>query len=322
MPPATTESRDRIYIPSECTKWDNADHLASDDFPIQNSAPLQAEFPFSIPILFGTDASDDTTFNAAYPLPPTCFAARQLITAPRITGGATLTRPALAVERLFEQGLGLEKLYRSREMWDLIKSYSRGPGQPLFTDYQDPTVSDINGRRIDSRHANVMNPPVTQPVLNTNAWDHLDASPLSEPGRQANSIFSLYDHWNVQLRRPPPIVNSESAVASEFMTQFAKPVNLYLEVRVVPLCHSQEGQELTSLPFRQDSTFLRQITRTSIRTPEEPHSNLSQVFWLELLIRFIAGAVMKIIYHTSGKTMPATQTRCCSPKASLSVTHA
>lgn len=227
--PLTTTSRDRIYVPSDCIKWDTANHLVSDDFPVQNSAPLATEFPFPIPTLFGVNANDATTLNAPYPLVPTRFSARQLIMSPRATG-STLTKPALAVERLSDQGLGLEKLYRSREMWDLLKDYVRGPGQPSFTDHRDPTVSNINGRRIDSRHANVMDPPLTQPALNTNAWDHTDTTPLPEPGRQAMAIFSLYDHWDVQLRRRPPMVNSESAVVSEFMTQFAKPVNLYLQV--------------------------------------------------------------------------------------------
>lgn len=82
-----------------------------------------------------------------------------------------------------------------------------------------------------------MIPPLTDPAPRPgiNAWTPTNESPLSAPGRQAMSIFSLRDHYDAQLRRPAPLVNSEPAIRAEFFYQFITPVNLWLDVRIIRL---------------------------------------------------------------------------------------
>lgn len=231
--PTIAFSQQRLFIPSDCYDWSNpTEHLTLPDFPVQTpNAILSTGFPFPRPILFGTDPNNHHTFNQPYDAQPVRYGARQLIMAPRCTSSAATTSIPAQVQALGGQGHGLNKVYRSRESWTKIRDYGTSSTQHLLA-HADPTITTIDGIQLGSRHANVMVPPLDDPIPRpgVDAWTPTTESPLSAPGRQARCIFSLRDHYDAQLWRPTTLVNSEPAIRGEFFYQFITPVNLWLDV--------------------------------------------------------------------------------------------
>lgn len=230
---AANATKRTLFIPSNCIDWPPpAQHLLPADFPIQVGM-LAADFPFRRPVLFGTDPQDPITYNHMYDSAPLRFAARELAMAPRTTSSAAYTTTASEIRELHDKGMGLKTVLRSHEMWNNFIQYTLGPNQTIPNDHENPIVPTVNGIRLDNVPPNLPAPANAVPPMNINAWDPTDNWPLPEPGRQANAICSLYDHYDAHIRRPTPFVNSEPAVRTEFIRQYLTPVNLYLEVRPV-----------------------------------------------------------------------------------------
>lgn len=251
---ANNIGRNLLHIPNEDTRWEHAEHLQPNDFPIAGLDP--DAYPFSPPVLFGINPQDPATWNQRYTADPIMFAARPLALAPHATkpllpGTKTAsTTNNLQVKNLVKGGKDrLQKVYRSVEMWDRSVQYILGRGQKRIA-HPDPTIYSIGDRSLCNMPANM--PPLENdpPPLNINAWDDNNV-PLSEPGVAAQGIFAMHALWCTQMRSPVPIVNSEPAVQDQFIAQYLTAVDLWLQVRpnIILFFQSFSKAELPFIPL-------------------------------------------------------------------------
>lgn len=224
----------KLFPPDEGARWPRlGNHLPAAEFPVTPQAPFS--FPYSTPITFGTERTNQETWNRPTPFPATRFAPLQLAAAPRTTG-VKYSAPSQAAKNLGKnQATRLEYIYRSSLIWDRAKSFALGPGQVLAPGHLNPVVSNINGINLCN------DPPMPVPLpdfppLNINAWDDWSQNliPLPTPDIQADAMCGLFHHYTSQRRRFTPFVKSEPAIQAEFISQYLTPVNLWLMVCLFP----------------------------------------------------------------------------------------